>query len=43
MKEKRNARGVPGVNVFAIKDFNICIGGQYTGIFSVSGIVNSLF
>jgi hypothetical protein len=34
MKEKQSAGGFLGINVLAIKDFNICIEEQYTGRFS---------
>jgi hypothetical protein len=43
LERQKNAGGVLGVNVLAIKDFNICIEGQYTCRFSVVGIVNYLF
>jgi hypothetical protein len=43
LKEKQNVGGFLGVNVLAIKGLNICIEGQYTGRFSVGGMVNYSF
>jgi hypothetical protein len=43
LKEKQNLGGFLGINILAIKDFNICIEGQYTGRFSVGGMVNYSF
>jgi hypothetical protein len=43
LKEKQNLGGFVGVNVLAIKGLNIGIEGQYTGRFSVGGMVNYSF
>jgi hypothetical protein len=43
LKEKQNLGGFLGINVLATKDFNFSIEGQYTGKFSVGGMVNYSF
>ena len=43
LKEKQNLGGFLGINVLATKDFNFSIEGQYTGRFSVGGMVNYSF
>lgn len=43
LKEKGNFGGFLGINVLAAKRFNIGLEGQYTGRFSVGGIVSYSF